>query len=362
LTVITQTPKADCAGTRTAPGGLKACVARKPSPMGNIVIDAGQDDSWAGKRHYNHADIHEGKNSLAVALMTRAKLMECFGIPPERIRLTRFPGETQFGQYANASAARKIYTGGRIQDEASTSTGDGTARSRHIQELLGSSKAERDKGIVLSIHHNAAKADYPAVLIPAAKYGNNSARQEDLNFAHTLLTELLTDFDPTYKRIASGLPKSDRFHTDTANRNPTPTTVRQLDSAKNDQVGGLMGRRLSIFSGAYRQNRKTVYALAEGTFMDRKIAADTQAEINRINAAIAKAKKEGNDAEYKALYDANHTVTTVRKWNATKKEWEVKSSYGYKAPSALRFYANAMSEGLAKQVQKKCNQSLENMT
>lgn len=347
-------PPVTCAQDGTPAEPLQACQARRPSPIGNVVLDVGHDDSAKGKRHSNHKDIHEGKNNMAVTLMAKARLVECYGVPPENILLSRYPGETKFGEYLNSQAAKKVYSQGRIKDTAAWSSGDGKSRARHIESLMTANGKQKEGAIFVSVHHNAAAADYPAALVPSSKYGSHGARQNDIDFAQSFLTEVHKDFAPIYKDIASALPKSHRFHKDTQNRNTTIPSVRQLDSAKNDQIGGIWARSLSVFNVSKNRSKGPAMILTEATFMDAQVAAYTQRDMTAADRQIASLKSSGNTTEAAQLKKQNYVTASTKTWNAKTKQWETGKSYDYHAPKTFQLYAKSVSESIAKQMMKQC--------
>jgi len=366
---------------------LQACVARDPSPLGNIVLDVGHSDHTAEHRdaHGGSADrssgqknLHEGHITFASALMTKNMLETCYGLPSEDIQLTRYPRETEYGTFNNSQYAETAIERFQYRADANITAeleNDAAQRRAYVKHLLGATDAERKRSIMVSVHANAAGGDYVSVI-----YDPNAPNGKSRELSDSLTDALVAQIQPSYIAALESLRARE---TELTAQKSTPAIRNELSEVRtrisvvelasrtrkahgNKGTSRPIPRSLGIVSDSSYGSTGAAMALAEGFFMDGTLGKMADAEIKKnkeqvgvlydvyrqsaAGTARELALKNLNDKIRESTVGVNQEV-----YDEAQGKWVRKERTSYNVAGIFINYAKGLSAGIVAQALDQCS-------
>lgn|GEM_PF-2115356 len=276
----------------------KLCFHGPPNGKKNLVLDPGHDDSTASCRNHPQGGVHEGQLNMVTAWLTRQVLLECAkwdpssgtGLDPARIHLSRYPGETEYGEYEDRRT-------GAVWHKANSSLKE---RLKHALRSGGEGDEAMDNSVLVSIHANAGGGDYPLVF-----WGDRGTSSGTAPRSAALAESILGGLNKYFPQ-----PKS--------------TLSQSMSASTGGQNGKLPQYPMVLNKNSGTGTARTESVLVEGFFMDGDMAARVREEFRSGRAQTLRF--------YVEKAGANRVVA---------KEYKVSESYVK--------YAQSVAAGLAKQ-------------
>ncbi len=391
-------PDAGCPMDEKLARIIKACVKIEPSPIGNIVLDAGHFIGSNSDRSGSTKDnIHEGNLNMAVTLMSREILNQCYNLGPQFVKLMRYPWDTEFGEYHNKALAQNAVdkwkpNGVESTTIASLYEGDSPQRKAFARFLLGNGSDEiEEKSSYWQIHANHAtskmdfehddkkytelsrKADHLLAL-----YSSTSGNEKDKATAEAVIEPMLLEMSPTIIKIRKALelkvvnlPDGSKERAEMQSR----LDYFMRDVKPKSQSGFSRGeaRELAMVSrdnDSSWNGLKASVTLVEGIYMNGYMAELANYEIERVDNLIRErvnyydaikdsATPEMLEAAKISVKDAMNGMVQVREkvYDAKTGQWVITQKNGYHAPIPYVDYARGLSRGIANSYKEVCEKA-----
>ena len=346
-------PNYECPNDENVARLIRACAKKKPSPIGNIVLDAGHwlgsmsdrsqgpGDSIPGlsmapdRGKTEKADnIHEGNLNMGAVMMAKDVLDKCYGVGKEFVKLLRNPGERKFGEFHNATLADSTLEKWEPKGLGSRSIqslyrGDDAQRKSFARFLLGNGSPEiEEKSSYWQIHANQSmgtaeykygkktyeikrKVDYIVAL-----YHKHHATQNDKDMPAPVPGAIASELSPSIAKVREYLqskvdaaPEGSRqraemmAHLRYFERDITPqgtlTRFKENGYARTDGWNlGILNRKTStansklVWSGL-----KSSVNVVEGIFMSGFMGDIAHAEINENDKKVRENFVAWNEAK-----------------------------------------------------------------
>jgi len=139
----------------------KVCYHKQPHNRNALVLDPGHTDRDS-RNGQVHGNIHEGQLNMTSSLLFRQMVLKCLsydsssktGVNPAAIQLTRWPGETRYGEFEDPLKAKN---GAYMVEKAGSHLMD---QINHLMDrgtrAINNTSENDDSSTVLSFHTNCA--------------------------------------------------------------------------------------------------------------------------------------------------------------------------------------------------------------
>ncbi len=367
-------PNYDCPSRNGESEDLQACLARDPSPLGNIVLDVGHSHHTDSNldRYGNSSDrspdqrnLHEGKIVMSVSLMAQDILRSCYGLPANKVHLSRYPGEVEFGTFHNSNLATNAlerFQARTNNDIASELDNDEPQRKAFLTHLMELGQESAETSILVSVHANASGGDYVASFYPpedpesstlATRITESIVAQARGSFLDAIAA-LQSEIRAIEQRsAAAGRPDPQSEADLRALRDKVAVlnkARRTRRSARDDATSRSIESDLGIFrdlgEGAPR-------VLSEGFFMDGILGQMADAEINQNRSRLLNIPAHQTQARLNHVRQTSVQVVP-EVYDAREGRWGAGTAHKYDVTKIFIDYAKGLGAGLAAQALAQC--------
>lgn len=388
-------PRYDCPRQTTESDRIQACLAREPSPIGNIVLDVGHGDftdespdsfNKSSDRSPLQNYINEGQSNMVTSLMAQDMLRTCYGFPSEKLQLTRYPGEVEFGEFHNtryANEALERFERNGNNEITSELDEDSAQRGAFINHLMELHETDAKNSLFVSVHANAAGGDYVAVF-------HEPRDEESEDFSRRLLNSIVSQTQDQFNQALSKLQTQKKallrrqveqnLHRDVQineQLDQIDASIQKLMNAKHTKLS--QGGTSKVIGDD--QSRKQVLelvpknspkALTEGYFMDGILGQMANDEIKKNKDALNELKlrltsstndndREDLENQIKSLKKRSNLSVTQEVYNSETGQWTESTvpAIDYDVAKIFVNYAKGLSMGLVSQLLSQCSETRE---